>query len=116
MFVVYTKNSIWYLKAKTTEDRDDWIEKLKFARYQSQSKSVRDEIKRLMHDLHFECDQRANLLRQVELQAKQLKVFEKSARRKPNTSTEEELSKLDSVEAVDGDSESEKEMYGSLHI
>uniref|UniRef100_A0A0R3S6K7 PH domain-containing protein n=1 Tax=Elaeophora elaphi TaxID=1147741 RepID=A0A0R3S6K7_9BILA len=28
-FVIYTKNSVWYLKAKTSKDRDEWIEKLK---------------------------------------------------------------------------------------
>lgn len=32
-FVIYTKKSVWYLKARTSQDRDDWIEKLKSTRF-----------------------------------------------------------------------------------
>lgn len=203
IFLVYTKNSIWYLKAKTTADRDDWIEKLKFARgcmrmkdeeelkrildnrptrpeklhasetvtelnksvgdlcknllalevkvrdfrhslskdeelgkaqiadlkdtsrivavdianaitvakrYQAQSKCLRDEVKRLMHDLRFEAEQRSNLLRHVELQAKQLKCIEKSVRPKRNSAAEKELSKLDGFILAADVSESEKDV------
>uniref|UniRef100_A0A915Q0V3 Oxysterol-binding protein n=1 Tax=Setaria digitata TaxID=48799 RepID=A0A915Q0V3_9BILA len=46
-------------------------------RYFVQSKSLKKEIKRMAHDINYESQQRSNLLRQVELQAKQLNCIEK---------------------------------------
>ncbi|VDM97625.1 unnamed protein product [Thelazia callipaeda] len=172
-FMLYTNKSVWYLKAKTNDDRNDWIEKLRFARaylrmkddeelkqilnfasvrqknssaskiinelndslqrvcdnlqpldvklsdfrhsllngkpvdkvqvsdlddtshkvsvaiqntleasnrYFTHSKYLQNEMQRLLNDLRYETEQRSNLLRQIELQAKQLKCIEKEVR------------------------------------
>lgn len=50
---------------------------LLFFRYFVESKSLQNEIKRMVHDLSYESQQRSNLLRQIELQAKQLNCIEK---------------------------------------
>ncbi|VIO92582.1 Uncharacterized protein BM_BM8299 [Brugia malayi] len=202
-FIIYTKKSIWYLKAKTSQDRDDWIKKLKsiraflrmkeeeelkrilnpqlnqqkkintkkiitemdetlqityknlrelevklndfrhsllngkqfdkiqmadiddtshkiikdiqislqaIKRYFIKSKSLQNEMKRIIHDLNYESQQRSNLIRQIELQAKQLNCIEKSARLKSNFASEE-LTKLNDL-LLATESESEREMVG----
>ncbi|VDN95060.1 unnamed protein product [Brugia pahangi] len=202
-FIIYTKKSIWYLKAKTSEDRDDWIKKLKsiraflrmkeeeelkrilnpqlnqqkkintkkiitemdetlqityknlrelevklndfrhsllngkqfdkiqmadiddtshkiindiqislqaIKRYFIKSKCLQNEMKRIIHDLNYESQQRSNLIRQIELQAKQLNCIEKSARLKSNFASEE-LTKLNDL-LLATESESEREMVG----
>ncbi|VDM12776.1 unnamed protein product [Wuchereria bancrofti] len=47
-FIIYTKKSIWYLKAKTSQDRDDWIKKLKSIRAFLRMKEE-EELKRIIN-------------------------------------------------------------------
>ncbi|EFO19327.2 hypothetical protein LOAG_09166 [Loa loa] len=201
-FVIYTKKSVWYLKARTSQDRDDWVEKLKSTRaylrmkdeeelkrilnvpssqweklstskiiidmdeslqiafknlrelevklndfrhslpngkqldkaqladlddtshkvitgiqnslgaverYFAESKSLQNEMKRMINDLNYESQQRSNLLRQIELQAKQLNCIEKESVRLKSKFTSEELSKFDDL-ILAPESESEREV------
>ncbi|VDM15318.1 unnamed protein product [Wuchereria bancrofti] len=93
---------------KIIKDMQISLEAIK--RYFTKSKCLQDEMKRIMHDLNYESQQRSNLIRQIELQAKQLNCIEKSARLKSNFAPEE-LSKFNDL-LLATESESEREMAG----